>query len=121
MRRYKSGSPRPPDWTGEWRITWSVEGGEIHPNKMKLNQKGNEVEGKYNWQEGWIKGNVNETGNVLKGIWTETSTDPTKDKGNVKLTMKHGGNSFTGDWKYGFVGGWEPPWDGTWDGERIRK
>lgn len=92
------------DWTGTWDTNW---------DDMDLSQVGNEVTGTYDYQGGRITGTV--SGDMLTGTWSEEpSYKPTKDAGDMELTMAADCNQFEGRWRYGSSGGW----DGTWYGVR---
>ena len=91
-------------WNGTWDTEWGI---------MVLVKTGDHVVGNYTYQGGYIEGIV--SGNTLTGTWSELPTYfPPDDGGSVVLTISNDCHSITGQWRYGFTGGCNGSWSGTW-------
>jgi hypothetical protein len=94
-------------WTGTWSTTFGT---------MRLTQNDPvegviTVSGDYDHDQGQIQGTL--SGPVLSGTWTEApSRQPPSDAGHIEFTLAEDCQSFTGQWRYGFSGDWQPGWDG---------
>jgi len=90
---------QPISWTGTWDTTFS---------KLQITQKGNQVTGYYEHDNGKISGTVQ--GNRLIGTWHESGND----EGKFQFVMSSDGNSFSGKW-----GRSSGPLSSTWNGTRL--
>jgi hypothetical protein len=97
-----------PDWTG----TWSTTFGPMH-----LTSSGNAIVGTYIYQgaEGRISGTV--SGNVLAGTWSEPPTyQAPEHAGDFRFVLAQDGRSFSGQWRNGSSGNFNPNWTGSCTG-----
>ena len=91
--------------------TWKTSSGT-----MTLQQEGNRITGEYSHDHGRIEGILD--GHILTGRWSEApSYAPPKDAGALEFEFSEDGNSFKGNWRYGFE---EGRWNGGWKGTRSR-
>ena len=75
---------------------------------------GNNITGDYDWKQGKIQGTS--SGPNLTGTWSQSpSYQPPSDAGDFQITLAMDGCSFSGQWRYGSSGDWQP-WTGTLQG-----
>ena len=88
------------DFSGKWDVSGGSFGG--YPSYMYLTQSGNQVDGKYDYQNGRITGTV--SCGVFSGTWSEEpSYGPPHDSGPITFrlsTDSAGGAVFIGTWEY---------------------
>ena len=96
----------PCNWTGTWDTNW---------NTMVLVQTGEQVVGTYDYEGGRIVGVV--SGNTLRGTWLQAPSYILPDGGgDFEFTISSDCSSFTGNWRYGSTGDWEPD---VWTGDKV--
>jgi len=95
-------APAVADFAGKWKTEWSAG-----PLTLRMNQKGNQVAGTYDFQGGTLQGAID--GKILEGTWKQ------KDgaKGFFRFTLTPDGEGFMGSW---WQTGRKP---GAWNGIRI--
>jgi inhibitor of cysteine peptidase len=91
------------NWAGRWNTTFT---------SMILTQKGNTVEGHYDWDNGHLTGTVK--GRTLSGKWDEAPTRfGPDDAGSFVFTLAPDGKSFAGKWRNEGDKSWRGDWVGT--------
>ena len=91
------------NWAGRWSTTFT---------SMILTQKGNTVEGHYDWDNGHLTGTVK--GNTLTGKWDESPTRSVPDDaGSFVFTLSADGKSFAGKWRNEDDKAWRGDWVGS--------
>ena len=106
-----TGTPTPAAPAFQIAGTWKTSSGT-----MTLHQNGNQITGEYSHDNGRIEGILE--GQTLTGRWSEApSYAPPKDAGALEFQFSEDGNSFKGNWRYGFEQG---RWNGAWSGSRNR-
>lgn len=93
-------------WAGTWYTSWD-EDPDLYT--LKLTQKGNLVEGTYNYMKGRVSGTVK--GQVFSGTWSQSDGD-----GWFAFTLAADGKSFSGTW--GAIGSKQA--SGMWWGSRDK-
>jgi hypothetical protein len=95
-----------PDVGGRWSTNFGT---------MTLQQDGEEVTGTYTHDDGRIVATLSD--HVLTGQWMEAPDgEHDSDSGTFRLVFAPDGQSFAGNWRYGFSG---DGWDGDWSGTRL--
>lgn len=81
---------------------------------MRLESDGVTVSGAYEHDDGRIDGLGQ--GSTVSGTWSEDpSYAPPDDAGQFEFTLSDDGQSFAGNWRYGYEGNW----DGSWTAVRV--